>query len=73
MNDKAKPEPPLALDIDFGEALARFAQTKPEEVEPAPGQTKKAARPDRGRFATTEADPPAPHRNKTTPAAGTGG
>lgn len=46
MNDAPKPEPPLALDIDFGEALARFVQTRPEEVEPAPGQKKKAARPE---------------------------
>lgn len=45
MNDTPNPEKPLALDIDFGEALARFAQTKPEEVEPAPGQTKKKPRP----------------------------
>jgi hypothetical protein len=46
MNDTPKLEAPLTLDIDFGEALARFAQTKPEEVEPAPGQKKKAARPE---------------------------
>lgn len=46
MKDEApKPERPLFLDMEFGEALARFAQTKPEEVTPAPGQTKKAARP----------------------------
>lgn len=45
MNDTPKPERPLYLDLDFGEALARYAQTKPEEVTPAPGQTKKAARP----------------------------
>ena len=48
MNDDPKPEAPFALDLDFGEALARFAQTKPEEVEPAPGQTRKAARPPKG-------------------------
>ena len=45
MNDNPKPEAPFALDIDFGEALARFAQTKPEEVEPAPGQKPKQPRP----------------------------
>lgn len=28
-----KLEPKLALDMDFAEALERFAQTKPEEVE----------------------------------------
>jgi hypothetical protein len=72
MNDAPKPEAPFALDLDFGEALARFAQTKPEEVEPAPGQKKKAARPEPGRFAEADAGASAPHRNKTTPAAGTG-
>lgn len=47
MNDEApKPERPLYLAMDFGEALARFAQTKPEEVTPAPGQKRKAPRPD---------------------------
>ena len=46
MNDEAsKPERPLYLDMDFGEAMARFAQTKPEEVKPAPGQKQKIARP----------------------------
>lgn len=45
MNDSQKPETPFALDIDFREALARFAQTKPEQVEPARGKKKKAARP----------------------------
>ena len=48
MNDSPKPEAPFALDIDFGEALARFAQTKPEEVEPAAGQKRKTARPPKG-------------------------
>lgn len=48
MSDEApKPERPLYLAMDFGEALARFAQTKPDEVTPAPGQSKKAARPER--------------------------
>ena len=45
MNDTPKPEAALSLDMDFSEALARFAQTRPEEVEPAPGQKKKPARP----------------------------
>lgn len=39
-------ERPLFLDMDFGEALRRYAQTKPEEVTPAPGQKRKAARPE---------------------------
>ena len=45
MSEAPKPERPLYLDMEFGEALARFAQTKPEEVTPAPGQKRKAARP----------------------------
>ena len=33
MSEKGKKlEPPLHLDMDFGEALARFARTKPAEV-----------------------------------------
>lgn len=47
MTDK-KLERALYLDMPFGEALARYAQTKPEEVEPAPGQRRKAARPKPG-------------------------
>lgn len=39
-----KTEPPLHLDMDFGEALVRFAQTKPEEVEPPPGKKPKVAK-----------------------------
>jgi hypothetical protein len=37
---RGKYDPPVALDMDFGEALERFAQTKPEEVsdEQAKGQ-----------------------------------
>lgn len=45
MSTDKKLERPLFIDMDFGEALRRFAQTKPEEVEPAPGQRKKAVRP----------------------------
>ena len=30
---RGKYEKPLSVDMDFGEALERFAQTKPEEVE----------------------------------------
>jgi hypothetical protein len=45
MKEAPKPERPLYLDMDFGEALARYAQTKPEEVEPPPGKKRKVARP----------------------------
>ena len=43
MKDKKarKTEPPLYLEMEFGEALARYAQTKPEQVEPPKGKTKK--------------------------------
>jgi len=43
-----KPERPLFLDMDFGEALARYSRTDPSEVQPPPGQRKKAARPKPG-------------------------
>lgn len=46
MSEAPKPDAALSLDMDFGEALARFAQTKPEEVEPSPGQKRKPARPE---------------------------
>jgi hypothetical protein len=33
MSEKGKKlEPPMHLDMDFGEALSRFVATKPEEV-----------------------------------------
>ena len=31
-DEKPKVEPPLKLDMDFGEALLRFAGTNPQEV-----------------------------------------
>ena len=44
-DDKArKTEPPLHLDMEFGEALERFARTKPEEVEPPKGKAPKVAK-----------------------------
>ncbi len=39
-----KTDPPLHLDMEFGEALQRFVQTKPEEVEAPKGREKKARR-----------------------------
>jgi hypothetical protein len=32
MNDKRKLEPPLRLDMDFGEAMSRFVAARPDEV-----------------------------------------
>jgi hypothetical protein len=44
-DDKArKTEPPLHLDMEFGEALERFARTKPEEVEPPKDKSRKIAK-----------------------------
>jgi hypothetical protein len=40
-----KTEPPLFIDMDFGEAMKRFAQTRPEEVEPPPSRKRKGAKP----------------------------
>jgi hypothetical protein len=54
--NKKKLESPLFLDMPFGEALARYARTKPEEVEPAPGVIKKAARPERKPKASGQSD-----------------
>jgi hypothetical protein len=47
MNGK-KLERHLYLDLPFGEALERFAQTKPEEIEPPPSRKRKAPRPKPG-------------------------
>jgi hypothetical protein len=39
-----KTEPPLRLDMDFGEAMKRFARTRPDEVQPPPGRKPKSAK-----------------------------
>lgn len=44
-----KLEPPLYLDMSTDEALGRFIQTKPEEVEPPPGRKKKPAKASKAR------------------------
>ena len=41
-------EPPLHLDMDFGEALERFARTKPTEVADSIARSKKAKPPGGG-------------------------
>ena len=56
-NEGKKLEPPLRLDIEFGEALSRFAATKPKEVAESiarsktkkPPQNEPPRRPDRSR------------------------
>ena len=44
MTDK-KQERPLYLDMPADDALARYIQTKPEEVEPPPSRKRKRPRP----------------------------
>lgn len=39
-DEKRKTEPPLRLDMDFGEALSRFVATKPVEVADSIEQSK---------------------------------
>lgn len=43
-DDKRKHEPSLHLDMPFEEALARFVQTNPAQVEPAAGKKAKKKR-----------------------------
>ena len=38
--DKRKLEPPLRLDMGFGEALERFVRTKPAEVDESVARAK---------------------------------
>lgn len=46
MNAKGKKlEPKLKLDMPFGEALARFVQTKPKEVERSVERSKQKKKP----------------------------
>ncbi len=40
-DEKRKTDPPLHLDMPFEEALQRFVQTKPEEVQPPAGKKKR--------------------------------
>jgi len=40
-DEKRKLEPPLHLDMEFEEALTRYAQTDPAEVEPPAGKKRK--------------------------------
>lgn len=42
---RAKPEPPLYLDMDFGEALLRFTKTKPKEVQESMNRAKQKTEP----------------------------
>ena len=44
-DEKKKPEPPLFLDMDFGEALLRFTKTKPEEVQESMDRAKQKKKP----------------------------
>ena len=44
MKGGGKVERPLFINMDFEEALARFSQTKPEEVEPPKGRKRKTTK-----------------------------
>jgi hypothetical protein len=39
-----KPKRGALAQMDFGEALARYIQTRPEEVRPPPGRKRKKAK-----------------------------
>lgn len=40
MNEKRKTEPPLRLDMSFGEAMSRFVATDPKEAQESIEQSK---------------------------------
>lgn len=44
-DEKKTVEPPLFLDMDFGEALSRFARTKPKEVQESIERAKQKKKP----------------------------
>lgn len=64
-DDKRKLEPPLKLDMDFGEALKRFVGTKPGEVAESVERSK-AKKPPGQDAPTTKT------RRKATPSSRTG-
>lgn len=62
-----KQEPPLHLDMDFGEALERFTKTRPEEVTEGIKRSKKKKPPGATsprRPARGKRGPPSPARNR---------
>ena len=59
MGDK-RPVPPLYIAMDTGEALARFIQTRPQEVTVAASGKRKTARPEPGSKGVN----PKPDRNR---------
>jgi hypothetical protein len=44
-DEKRKMEPPLFLDMDFGEALERFARIRPDEVNESVERSKEKKKP----------------------------
>lgn len=58
-----KTEPPLGLDMDFGEALERFLQTSPKEVEDSVERAKRKRPPQ-------DAPPRRPARQRREPLPG---
>lgn len=55
-DEKRKTEPPLFLDMDFGEALARFTRVKPEDVSESIERSKQKKKP--GDKAARQKPPP---------------
>lgn len=64
MTDGKKRERPLYLDMDFGEALERFAQTDPKEVAESIQRAKKKKPP--GAKAPDDRSPPSGKKGKVT-------
>lgn len=66
-DEKRKLEPPLKIDMAFGEALSRFVATKPAEVEDSIERSKTKKPPGDGpsrRPARQRRDTPASDRNR---------
>ena len=57
-----KTERPLYLNMPFDEALRRYVGVDPAEVDPAPGQKRKVARPKPGDPQVVDADAPSEGR-----------
>jgi hypothetical protein len=65
MSEKGKKlEPPLHLDMDFGEALERFARTKPAEVAESIERSKQKKPPGEDHLPERQATPDGLQRTK---------
>jgi hypothetical protein len=64
MSDDRKTEPPLHLDIPFEEALRRYVQTDPNEVEPPAGKEPKVTKAARRLASVASLAPEKPRKGK---------